>query len=857
MPIENNLPVIFDTATQTEDGLMSYQDKIKLDSIDGFLSDKVGKNDKIASSQLDTSSDAAKIQPANLSDAVKKMMTGKSSVDASVPNSGVTTEKLAENAVVINKIDKRVLLGNIVSPRPLNFAFDTKKVSITIPQGTLFLTDATTSRVLTTGADTRDVTVNLNYPTDFDGLNFIVSAPSGTLSMINHRKINTIGNSNSIMALVSLSSSYEASIVMNGNYTINGLAQGVGTESAALLGTGKIIFDALTGIIDFTNAPQLFLVVGGMLKTTIASQSSIRLANYSDDSIYSLYWDNSTSALKTSLSTVTNVDTDICKIAMIKDGRIIPFVNTGIFYSKPYIEAPYFTDSFDFINNINLISNTPLNIITKGSQKLEIGEETYVCLNDNNLKVKNTECFYQDREGLYYILFDLDMQTISCKHYREEKDATKKTIVIGTMWISNKFPEVTGNFQYTVDGKKVYQDDLSDINTDIKDIQSVISSDLDENRILAGNQLYMINGEELPIYASSMLIEDTEGIKPAISYNKKNNTMAPRTEFFDGDILIEPSNVGNTINLLASDKYNRHSYLSKKLNVKAIDPAKKKNSTVKILCLGDDLISDKIAYYVKNKLTSLEITPTMLGTMINDQVYGEGRDGWLYSTFVGASGRGVREGKINPQTSKGVSSILMNPFIRIATADDKANKPNDCYRVTGSYTEKNYYTDSDKNGSFYIFDFGKYLEVQGIETPDVVIIGLKPEMALEATEDVVSFNMIYLKQLISGIRAALPDTTIALIPQYGISTVYPELWKKTYKMIEETLAYVSELKDDKIKVISSWLHMCREYGNSNFEPNIKNTQLYENTAKSYTTDKLSESAKIELANTIVSFILNM
>ena len=34
MPIENNLPQIFDTATQTEDGLMSYQDKIKLDKID-------------------------------------------------------------------------------------------------------------------------------------------------------------------------------------------------------------------------------------------------------------------------------------------------------------------------------------------------------------------------------------------------------------------------------------------------------------------------------------------------------------------------------------------------------------------------------------------------------------------------------------------------------------------------------------------------------------------------------------------------------------------------------------------------------------------------------------------------------
>ena len=502
MPIENNLPVIFDTATQTEDGLMSYQDKIKLDSMDEFLGDKISKTDKIKSSQLDTSSDAAKIQPANLSDAVKRMMTGTASVEASVPNNGVTTEKLAENAVNVNKIEKSVLLGNVVSPRPLNFAFDTKKVSITIPQGSFYLTDATTKRVLVTGADTRAVTVNMNYPTDFDGLNFIVSAPSGTLSMINYRKLSTIPNTSSIMALVSLTSTFDASVVMNGNYTINGLAQGVGTESAALLGTGKIVFDAQTGIIDFTNATQLFLIVGGMFKTTIENQASIRLANYSDDSIYSLYWDNPTSSLKTALSTVSNVDTDICKIAMIKDGRIIPFVDTGIFYSKPYIAASYYTESFDFINNINLVSNTPLNIVTETGQKLQFPDDTFVCLNEQTLEVTNKECYYQDREGLHYILFDLDDKTISCRHDKAERDESKHTIVIGTMWISDKFPEVTGNFQYTVDGKTAYQDDLKEINADIKDIQSTISSNLEENKILVGEDLYMINGEELPIYSS-------------------------------------------------------------------------------------------------------------------------------------------------------------------------------------------------------------------------------------------------------------------------------------------------------------------------------------------------------------------
>lgn len=856
MPIENNLPQIFDTATQSEDGLMSYQDKIKLDGMDEALNDKLGKDDKIKSSQLDTSTDEAKIQPENLSDEVKRMMTGESSVEATVPNNGVTTEKIAQNAVTGDKIDKRVLLGNVVSPRPINFAFDSKKVSITVPQNSMFLTDAVTSRILVTGSDTQDTVVNINYPTEYTGLNYIVSAPTGSLSMINYRKASTITNTNSIMALVSLSSTFEATVMMNGNYTINGLAQGIGTESAALLSTGKIVFDKLTGIIDFTEAGDLFLIVGGMYKTTIQSQASIRLADYAEDSIYSLYWDNTTSSLKTSLSTVSNTDTDINKIAMIKDGRIIPFVDTGIFFSKPYIEALYYTETFDFINNINLSSNTPINIITKDECKLEFFDETFVCLNEQNIQVKNQECQYEDREGLHFILFDLDEQTISCRHSKQTKE-DKKNIVIGTMWIKEEgYPEVSGNFQFTVNGEKPYQNDLSSINTDITEIKDTLSSELIENSILAGDELYMISNEELPIYTSSMLVKDREGIKPAIMYNKANNTSAPRTEFFDGNILLNPSNLGDTVKLLASAKYSGYGYLAKSLKVNKAEPNSKNGQTIKILCIGDNLINDKTAYYVKSKLTSLGVTTNMLGTMVNDQVYGEGRNGWFYSTFVGASGRGQQEGKITPQTSQGSSSILLNPFVRVANADDKANNPNDCYRATGAYIEKNYYNDTDKNGAFYIFDFAKYLEVQGIETPDVVVIAIKPELSKLFTEDIVSTNMTYLKQLVSGIRKALPDTTIALIPQYASSTTYPEIWESTYKMIEETVTYVSSLQDDKIKVLSSWLHMCREFG-TEFDKDLTNSQLYEKTVKNSLDNALSDNAKLELANSIVAFIMNI
>lgn len=855
MAIENNLPVIFDTATQTEDGLMSYQDKIKLDQIGENLDNKLSKDEKIKSSQLDISSEDAKIQPENLSDEVKKMIAGTTEIYTSVPKNGVTTDKIANNAVTIDKIDKRFLLGNVVSPSPINFAFDTKKVSINIPQGSLLMLDAITKRDLVTGVNAKDVVVNLNYPTEFDGLNYIVSDPSGTMSMINYRKSNTISSTNSIVALVYLSTTFEAAIVMHGSYTINGLAQGIGTESAALMSTGKIVFDKLTGIIDFTEATELHLIIGGVFNRTIQNQASIRISNYSEDSIYVLYWNHATQALETELATISNTDTDIAKIALIKDGIIVPFVDTRAFYSKPYIEAPYYTEYFEHINNIILSSEEKINIVSIGEQKIQFPEDTVVCLNQKTLEVKNQECYYEDRIGLHYILFNLDEQNISCRHYTEIENTTAKNIVVGAIWITETNVIVSGNFQYTIDGKTPYQDDLNTAENNIKNLKNIITSDIKENSILASDEIYMINNEELPIYESSMLVNSVEGIKLAISYNKNNDIMKPRTSFFNNDILID-NIVGDKISLLAYDKYNTHSYIKKDVVVKKVDSNHKTGQDIKIMCLGDNLINDKTTYYINNKLTSLGVNVEMLGTMDNSHTYGEGRDGWFYSTFLGASGRGQKEGKITPQTARGSSSVLLNPFVRVANADDKASNPNNCFRATGAYIEKNYYNDSDKNGAFYIFDFAKYLEVQGIENPDVIVIAIKPELVSIFTEDIVSTNMLYMKQLVNGIRSALPDTYIAIIPQYGSCTMYEDMWKTTSKMVDETIKYVKDLNDDKIKVLSAWLHMNREFG-TEYTQNIDNAQLYGEYVIDQTDDKLSEAAKIELANAITAFILNI
>ena len=104
--ITNNLPSKIFLATTTNDGLMSAEDKVKVDKIDRMeydISQKANKDDKIKSSQLDTSSNENKIQPNNLSEEVLEMMAGTTPVSATVADGSLVTEKYADGSVLFKK----------------------------------------------------------------------------------------------------------------------------------------------------------------------------------------------------------------------------------------------------------------------------------------------------------------------------------------------------------------------------------------------------------------------------------------------------------------------------------------------------------------------------------------------------------------------------------------------------------------------------------------------------------------------------------------------------------------------------------------------------------------------------------
>lgn len=111
MSILNSLPRKINLATKNTNGLMSASDKIavdKINRIEADVAEKMSRTDKIKSSQLDTSNDNVKIQPNNLSNEVKAMMTGRTPVSPDIALRSLITDYYADKSVTF---DKRTPVG--------------------------------------------------------------------------------------------------------------------------------------------------------------------------------------------------------------------------------------------------------------------------------------------------------------------------------------------------------------------------------------------------------------------------------------------------------------------------------------------------------------------------------------------------------------------------------------------------------------------------------------------------------------------------------------------------------------------------------------------------------------------------
>lgn len=311
--------------------------------------------------------------------------------------------------------------------------------------------------------------------------------------------------------------------------------------------------------------------------------------------------------------------------------------------------------------------------------------------------------------------------------------------------------------------------------------------------------------DELPLYKDSIL----DGINNRVSmYLVQGDKVTP----FDKVANITNSTGTSKLGIIQNDTDTQ-----KTITIHSVQSNANNGKSIKYQALGDSLTNRGVAKHTSSKLNEYGVTTTCIGTMNNSGVKGEGREAWTYSNYVGRNNKFLNDGSaITPLTSKGDGSLKTNPFIRLATSTDKTNHPDWCFRNTGSKWELSYSEDSDKSGDFYIFDYANYLSVQGLDSPDIITIGLSTNdiSTYGSSKDIVSCTE-GLNIMIKQIKSALPNVKIGIIPT-PVCRVHPNnvgRRKRDILWANSCMTQVSDLKStySNLYIVPVWMHMSR-YG---------------------------------------------
>lgn len=438
------------------------------------------------------------------------------------------------------------------------------------------------------------------------------------------------------------------------------------------------------------------------------------------------------------------------------------------------------------------------------NNKIVLGSSSFVFFNNQYYSVTGTEIAVDNmnKDGIYGMWYDITSKKIEVYHYTAYKTINfKSKIFLGSFWSGSvKKAQIMG--AYKVDGV-------------LQQAPAVTLPKYSEtdNRLVIPDIVYFMKDDELAAYKSSFIpnMNAIDNMKISLNYVKNN---IPRFKYFYEDIVLKESELPSTFSFNVR-QYNTSDLYYKNVIKKSIDPTTITNKTPTILHIGDSLTNRKVAYWNNSFLTEKGLTPKFVGTINNlGDMKGEGREGWSYSNFVGRSSTRIDGSVITIQTSGTTSDISKNPFLRLATDNDKANNPKWCFKNTGAKEEVNYYDDKDKTGDFYIFDFSNYLQTYNIDTPDIITIALSTNDINTLTTWWKNSCKLGLEIMYKQIRSALPNVKIGIVPAPAWSFKNANSIK-AYEWIEECITQIAEYQktDDKLFIVPAWCFINRDWSN--------------------------------------------
>lgn len=411
-------------------------------------------------------------------------------------------------------------------------------------------------------------------------------------------------------------------------------------------------------------------------------------------------------------------------------------------------------------------------------------------------------------------------------------------------------------------------------NTQINIYKQTITPNLDEIKYLLPDKLFFVQNRKLPFYRDSIFLENNkqrlsnwEIIFSTITSKNESLSMS-----LTDNLIIDGNEVGETLDISIRDKNIVHPYHAKLVESISCDASTKSGQNTKILMIGDSITNRYIPFHTKQILNGHSINANMLGTLTNlGGIKGEGREGWTLSNFLGwenMHGQPSDNETITPSNAID-TTLLQNPFLKLADANDKLYYPDFCFRSTGAKIELSYTDDPIKTGDFYIFSFIKYVTTNlSGNIPSIVTIALgtndvnKGYMGFYA--DVTnsdSMNLRFWKSLnfiITNIIEAYPTIKIGIIPHYVRFDNY--MWQNgsySTELINDVILKVRDKNNVNIDVIGVWANMNRYYSSNgktrNLFDEVQNVDTITNNGDTLHYDEIGQ---IAIANSLACYIIN-
>lgn len=393
------------------------------------------------------------------------------------------------------------------------------------------------------------------------------------------------------------------------------------------------------------------------------------------------------------------------------------------------------------------------------------------------------------------------------------------TLGSGTLNIGSTVSEsggVSGKINLTVN----YFDEVSDL---VELVNSLVPNP--SNEILVSNKVWLINGHPIPIYKSSLIRSNRDLVNQFSLVQSAlvlNSFEMPKYEAFIEDKTLDAAEIVSSPVYIFSKDYNDTARdFRAGLEVIKADADAKSGQSVSLNALGDSLTNRGVVDYTIKYLSYIGsgLTVIPMGTMLSSTTGGltarnnEGREGWMYANFIGASNRQMFTNTPITRLPDGATSstLYQNPFLRLALSNDKTNHPTWCFRNTGSEFELSYEADTDKTGDFYIFDYGYYVvQHLGGVFPSVVSIALSTNDITRYGATGVANSLFALEVMLTSINLQAPGTRILIIPatvQGDNSTT----WTYVCDFINQSKELVADLGFGNIDFLGVWMHQNRHF----------------------------------------------